>query len=806
MEKARTMRIYSKLPPFLWDEFYLTASHLHVKTTTRTLKSKTPYEMWYGRKPDYSYMREIGCRAFVLIQNKHNPKIYERSIECVLIGYDAKSKTYRCYHRESKKVVSSYNVEFLESHHGHAPSNAIHKHDATTAPHPSPAITPPLTRMSDDDLEPPPSAGSIPAPAVEAPRTSTNLESADAPTSDQSNVHAQPPRRSNRLKTKDVTNATEPTRLERTVQGVKESANRVNQARQEQRPAFWDLVRQNEVFGPQSDDAINLAELCASAISDLCYVGKEPQEDLPNTWQEAQQSPDADKWLAAYQEELASLKAMKVYKLVPPSTVPPGQRIRKGKPVFRIKPDENGNPVRWKVRHVFKGFEQIYGRDYTKTTSPTARMESWRIILHIAACLDWDVQQIDVKTAFLYGLLPEDEVQFMEQPPGFEEHGKEDWVWRLERSLYGMKQSGCVWNQTLNEAMMSWGFTRLAPEYCVYYQKSVTGTTVAVIHVDDFLSASSSKEENESFKSQMRLKWEISDIGDARFCVGIAIKRNRDTRTIHLSQTGLIDKLTAQFGQSDANAVATPMEPGLKLTRPDLSALSEEERSYLQTLPYRSLIGGLIYLAIGTRPDIAYTVQQLSQFLDCYAFEHWNAAVRAVRYLKGTRTFWLTLGGRNLIKLLGFSDSDWANCPTTRKSVGGYSFTLGSGAISWSARKQKTVATSSCEAEYVAAFEAAKEALWIRQLLTAIDFKPDNAITIFCDNNAAKALSEDPLLHARVKHIDIKFHFLRECVLRGDITLQHIPSRDNIADIFTKPLERRKFEKLRSFLGLSKIT
>jgi hypothetical protein len=261
--------------------------------------------------------------------------------------------------------------------------------------------------------------------------------------------------------------------------------------------------------------------------------------------------------------------------------------------------------------------------------------------------------------------------------------------------------------------MISWEFVRLMPEYCMYYRKSTTGTTIAVIHVNDFISASSSKNKNESFKIQMRRKWEISDIGDAWFCVSIAIQCNCETCMIHLSQTGLIDKLTTQFGQSDANAVATPMEPRLKLRCPDLSALSEEERSYLQTLPYHSLIGGLIYLAIGTQPDIAYAMQQLSQFLDCFAYEHWNTTIRIIKYLKGTKAIWLTLGGQNTIKLLGFTDSDWANCPTTQKSVGGYSFTVRSGIISWSMQKQKTVATSSCEAEYVAAFEATKEALWI---------------------------------------------------------------------------------------------
>jgi len=162
---------------------------------------------------------------------------------------------------------------------------------------------------------------------------------------------------------------------------------------------------------------------------------------------------------------------------------------------------------------VFKGFEQIYGRDYNRTTSPTARMKSWCVLLHLAASRGWHAQQIDIKTAILYGMLPENEVQYMEQPAGFQEIGKETWVWKLQHGLYGMKQSGRIWNKTLNEQMLLWGFTRLACEPCIYYRKSDTGTIIAAVHVDDFLSISTSRDENERFKAEMRTVWKISDLG-----------------------------------------------------------------------------------------------------------------------------------------------------------------------------------------------------------------------------------------------------------------------------------------------------
>ena len=202
------------------------------------------------------------------------------------------------------------------------------------------------------------------------------------------------------------------------------------------------------------------------------------------------------------------------------------------------------------------------------------------------------------------------------------------------------------------------------------------------------------------------------------------------------------------------------------------------------------------------QPDITYAVQQLSQFLDSYMYAHWNAAIRVVRYLKGTWDLKLTLGSHKPIELLGLTDSDWANCLDTRRSIGGYSFTLGSGLISWTARKQKTVATSSCKAEYTAAFEAAKESIWLRNLLINIGFPQKSPTTILCDNNAAINLSEDLSLHQRVKHINIKYHFLRERINMGEITLKYINTNDNLADIFTKAIEHQCFSRLCNLLGL----
>ncbi|RDB23169.1 Retrovirus-related Pol polyprotein from transposon TNT 1-94 [Hypsizygus marmoreus] len=860
------MRIYAGLPPNLWDEFYLTSTHLHACTTTRSLSGKvTPLELWEEKRPDYSYMREIGCKAYVLIQNRHNPQTPTQSrgvlrnkiiptisfsethpklpqlltrpsdwhnLAHMLISIDRaagnrkehilETKSYRCYDRKSGNIYNSYHVRFLESHDGY-PSPAPNLPRDVTEEQISTLESIKLNSSEnpvilDDDEE------FIPLPSDIQPEIPADAELPIIPPVPAPAPNVPPaPRRSTRnpMPTARVNPDNPPkTRTQITVEESRAAGERSKAARTECQKALEELRQAIERNDPRIIDGAAIEELnhtfealnlddadhdrVLAAISEAGGIDPSTLEfdDEPKTWAEAQASPDAKRWEEGYHEELKSLKDMGVYKLVPRSEVPQGTKVRKGRPVFRIKRDENGKAVRWKVRLVFKGFEQIYGKDYTKTTSPTARMESWRILLHIAATLGWDAQQIDIKTAFLYGLLPEEETQYMEQPPGFEEPGKEDWVWLIQCGLYGMKQSGRIWNKTMNENMLWWGFTRLSCESCIYYRKTDAGTVIAAVHVDDFLSIASTKAENDRFKDQMRKVWTISDLGTVRFVVGIAIEWDRPNHTVKLSQTALIDKIIQQFGQKDAAPLSAPMEPGLKLRRVDQKLMSREDQMALAKLPYRSLVRCLLYLAISTRPDIAHAVQQLSQFLDSYSYAHWNAAIWVVRYLKGTRVLKLHLGGTNPIELLGFTDSDWANCLDTRRSVGGYVWCLGRGALSWHVQKQKTVAASSCEAEYVAAFEATKECIWLRALLLAIGFGQPDSTTMLCDNNATIDLSEDPLLHARVKHIDIKFHFMRERVQSGEIQLRYINTKDNVADIFTKPLEPKTFTRLRGLLGL----
>jgi len=248
-----------------------------------------------------------------------------------------------------------------------------------------------------------------------------------------------------------------------------------------------------------------------------------------------------------------------------------------------------------------KGYAQCYRIDYDKTTAPTVCLESFRVLLHIAASLGWDVQHFDIKTAFLHGILPENKTMFMEQLPGFEVPGKEDWVMKLMKSIYGMKQVSRVWNQTFDRAVQGWGFKWLSSEWCIYWRQTPTGTVIFAVHVDDIISIAPKPSMNKAFKSQLKGKWDITNLGPVKFALGIAISCNPSANTISISQTALIDRVVEQFNQYDAHPVDVPMVTGLQLCRPNKTdPVPPEIAAWAECTPYRSLVGSLMYIAIGT--------------------------------------------------------------------------------------------------------------------------------------------------------------------------------------------------------------
>jgi hypothetical protein len=366
-----------------------------------------------------------------------------------------------------------------------------------------------------------------------------------------------------------------------------------------------------------------------------------------------------------------------------------------------------------------------------------------------------------------------------------------------------MRQASRIWNKTFHEAVLGWSFTRLPGDWCIYMRRTQTGTVIFAVHVDDIISIASTPAENNAFRDLLKSKWDISELGPVKYALGISVERDLASHTISLSQTSFIDRIVSRFNQTDAHPCDTPMVAGLRIQRPDKAApVSPEIIEWRTRTPYRELVGSLNYVAVATRPDISFAVGRLSTVLDCFTPDHWSAAIRVLRYLKGTRTLCLTLGGQNTLSLTGYSDSDWANCQETSRSIGGHCFTLGSGMISWSSKRQQVVADSTCYAEYIALHDACNEALFLRDLLSGLQLDTSAPTAIHCDNDAALRLAQDQVWHSRVKHIRVKFHKLREHVECGDVRILRVRSADNTADILTKPLGRVDFLRLRHYLGL----
>ena len=516
--------------------------------------------------------------------------------------------------------------------------------------------------------------------------------------------------------------------------------------------------------------------------------------DEPFDLDEALKSSDSSKWLCAMEEELESLKKNKTWELVPP---PQGSRAIGCKWVFKVKDDG-----RYKARLVAKGFSQRKGLEYDEIFSPVVRHTSIRILLAIVASHDLELEQLDVKTAFLHGDL--EEAIYMKQPEGFVVDGKENWVCRLKKSLYGLKQSPRQWYKRFDSFMLSLGFDRSIKDACVYFKHLKNGYWVyLLLYVDDMLIASKDKAEIDRLKSKLKAEFEMKDLGEARKILGMEIHRDRKLGLLRLSQKEYIQKVLARFSMEGAKAISTPMPLHIQLSSRG-SPISEKDKAYMEKVPYASAVGSLMYAMVCTRPDIAQAVGLVSRYMANPGKTHWEAVKYIFRYLRGTPDHGLVFGGRDRdFSLVGFCDSDYAGDRDRRKSTSGYVFTIGGTAISWRARLQTIVALSTTEAELIAAVEAAKEALYLRRLLCDLGFVFEG-VEVNCDNQSAIHLAENLAFSSRTKHIEVRESFLVSMSEEKLVRLQKVHTEENASDMFTKSLPVAKFEHCSNLIRLMK--
>jgi hypothetical protein len=324
------------------------------------------------------------------------------------------------------------------------------------------------------------------------------------------------------------------------------------------------------------------------------------------------------------------------------------------------------------------------------------------------------------------------------------------------------------------------------------------------IHVDDLTLASSSQSAIDHVIKELAQHFKLRDLGPTSFLLGIEIVRDRPAHSISLSQHQYILDMLERYGLSDANPVSTPMDPGLRLDA-TMGAVSPEDISTMRSIPYLSAVGALLYLATMTRPDIANAVSILARFCSNPGIAHWKAVKHLFKYLKGTMDLKLVYRPDNSSELFtSYTDADHGGCKDNGRSTGGYLIKMGTGAISWRSKLQPIVALSTTEAEYIAAVEAGKEMIWMRNILGEFGYKFTSPSTLNCDNQSAISVAKNPEHHGRMKHLDLRFHWLRETVENGLIVLKFIPTGEMPADLLTKPVHRVKVEICRKMMGLER--
>jgi hypothetical protein len=771
VENTRAMLAHHRTDLSLWPEAVAYACYLKNRSPTRALGTEiTPEEAWSGKKPDVSRLREFGSNMWVLTENPKQmaSKIEPKSRQYQFMGLSDESRAYRYYRPDIKQVLTTRNGRFTQ--------NNIEEYTTAT-------LDPAEGQLSEgeeigestqaDKDEPLKKEGGEPAekakltikiPARKIPEAQ-NAATANEDITPQAPapITTEPAAPETKRPTRAAKIPLEPTRC-------------------------------STRFIKPNKEAVEIIE--EILLNSTTTKGEEKE---PFSLLEAKGRTDWPKWKSAMDTEMNQLRALGTFELV---KLPENRKPISCKWVFRLKRDINGNIEKFKARLVARGFSQIPGIDFLDTYSPVVRQDTLRTLIAIGAKNDMEIHQLDFVGAYLHAKL-EEEIYITQPEDQNDGTGR---VLKLNKALYGLRQAGRVWNKTLHDFLDKLGYIQLKSDKCVYLKDSDLGRVILAVHVDDILALADSPELMKLAKEELQQGFPIKDLGEVKQLLGLEIFRNRAKRLVTISQSNYIKSIISRFGLENAHTSATPMDPNVKLR-----AVTENDEE-ITDVKYQEAIGSLIYAAIGTRPDISYAVQALSQFNTKHTQTHWTAVKRVFRYLKGTANYGITYGGSrhgielktyfDNIRLEGFSDADWGANPDDRRSISGYTFLIGNGAVSWSSKKQQTVALSSMEAEYLAISHAAKQAIWMKTLLNELGYPQEGPIQIRADNQSAIAFAKDNTDHSRTKHIDIRHHFIRDCIQDNQISISYVNTNENSADIFTKALPKDKHGYLATSLGI----
>ncbi|RWR73399.1 Gag-protease-integrase-RT-RNaseH polyprotein [Cinnamomum micranthum f. kanehirae] len=704
---------------------------------------KTPFELWTNRKPSLNHFRVWGCPSEVRVFNPHERKLDPKTISGYFIGYPDRSKGYRFY-------CPNHTTRIIES--GNAKFLEDHLNSGSGQ---NRNITYKEIRV-EGDLPNKRSVYDVPLDIV----INDNQE--------------------------------------------EQQPQNEQEAQEIQLPIIEPLPEQNN--DPDPEILRRSTRTRRPAISNDYVVYLEEADigvkDDPRTFKEAIECKNSDKWLDAMKDELESMTTNDVWDIV---ELPKNSKTVGCKWVFKTKRDSKGKVERFKARLVAKGFTQREGIDYNETYSPVSKKDSFRIIMALVAHFNLKLHQMDVKTAFLNGNL-EEEV-YMEQPEGFIKQSEKKLVCKLKKSIYGLKQASRQWYIKFNCVITAFEFTENVVDHCIYLKISGSKFIILVLYVDDILLASNDLGIIHETKEYLRNNFDMKDMGEATFVIGIEIYRDRSRGLLGLSQEAYIKTVLKRFRMEECKAQNTPMIKGDKFCKAQCPR-NEIERIEMNKFPYAAAIGSLMYAQTCTRPDISFAVGMLSRYQSDPGMPHWVGVKKVLRYLSGTRNYMLSYRRSDRLEVIGYSDADFAGCLDSRKSTSGYIFLLANGAISWRSAKQTLVTPSTFDAEYVACFEATGHALWLRDFISGLYIVDtiSKPLKIYCDNDAARRFAHNDKVASKSKFLEVKYLVLKEKVRNQLVSIIGTPTSMMLADPLTKALAPKPFQEHIRNMGLNELS
>ncbi|GJS07197.1 retrotransposon protein, putative, ty1-copia subclass, partial [Tanacetum coccineum] len=558
---------------------------------------------------------------------------------------------------------------------------------------------------------------------------------------------------------------------------------------------------------PPQEEAIPIrrSERTRRTPNRLCLnveVEEHSLRDLGETtnYKAAMLDPESKKCVDAMNADMQSMIDNMVWLLV---DLPPNCKTVRSKWILKKKIDMDGNVHIYKARLVVKGYTQTYMVDYEETFSPVANIRAIRILISIAAFYDYEIWQMDVKTAFLNGYLDED--IYMVQPEGFVNPNHPRKVCKLQRFIYGLKQASRSWNKRFDEEIKKFGFDQNLDETCVYQKASGSNVTFLILYVDDIIIMGNHIPSLQSVKNYLGKCFSMKDLGEAAFILGIKIYRDRSKRLIGLSQNAYMDKILKRYKMDNSKRGTIPMQERLDLNKSQ-GAQTPKEVNRMKNVPYASAVGSIMYAVRCTRPDVAFAQNLTSRFQQNPGELHWTAVKNILKYLRNTKDMFLVYGGNpsTELRVECYCDAGFETDRDDTKSQTGYVFVLNGGAVDWKSSKQSTIAMSATESEYIAASEAAMEAVWIRKFISGLGIVPtiNEPLNMYCDNSAAIHYANEPGVQRGARHYHRRYHYVRECVELGEIRILKVHTDNNLADHFTKALSNRKLTQHARSIGL----